>query len=363
MLEGNRGVTQEMARARHRKGSRGWLIAGACVGLLVVLGGGTAYAAYRYDASAATEILPGISVGGVDVSGMTRDEAVREIRERAEETLYDDIAIRAAGHTWIVTPASLGMRADVESAVARAFAVADEMSFVDRVYHRLREVSVGVAVDLTFASDPAGVQTFVQQAFDEVALPAVNARFALVESELVTRSSRLGQELRSDVAVPQILEALEQRAGQVDVPVRTLLPEVTTAALGQSIVVDLSENNLYLYEGLTLVQDYPVATAAPGYQTPVGTWKIVDKRENPTWYNPALDSWGADLPRVIPPGPGNPLGTRALYLNAPGIRIHGTYNSASIGTYASHGCIRMLISESEELFELVGTGARVIIKP
>ncbi len=69
------------------------------------------------------------------------------------------------------------------------------------------------------------------------------------------------------------------------------------------------------------------------------------------------------MPAYIPPGPGNPLGTRALYLNAPGIRIHGTYNSASIGTYASHGCIRMLIGDSEALFPLVPVGTKVIIKP
>jgi L,D-transpeptidase ErfK/SrfK len=137
---------------------------------------------------------------------------------------------------------------------------------------------------------------------------------------------------------------------------------VTTASLGQSIVVDLSENHLYLYDGLKVVNDYPVATAAAGYTTPVGNWEVVDKRENPTWYNPAEDTWGADLPPVIAPGPGNPLGTRAIYLNAPGIRIHGTYSSSSIGTYASHGCIRMYIEDSEELFELVDMGARVIIK-
>jgi lipoprotein-anchoring transpeptidase ErfK/SrfK len=89
----------------------------------------------------------------------------------------------------------------------------------------------------------------------------------------------------------------------------------------------------------------------------------VNKQENPTWYNPAIDTWGADLPPVIAPGPGNPLGTRALYLNAPGIRIHGTYSSSSIGTYASHGCIRMLISDSEDLYPRVPMGTRVIIKP
>ena len=120
------------------------------------------------------------------------------------------------------------------------------------------------------------------------------------------------------MATDRILEALGQRTDEVEVPVRTLEPTVTTAALGQSIVVDLSENHLYLYDGLKVVNDYPVATAAAGYTTPVGTWEVVDKRENPTWYNPAEDTWGADLPPVIAPGPGNPLGTRAIYLNAPG---------------------------------------------
>jgi len=352
-----------MARAKHRKGRRGWLIAGVSLALLVFLGAGTAFATYRYDASAADRILPGVSVAAIDVSGMTRDEAIRVVREKAEETLYADLTVQAAGQTWIVTPASLGMTADVEVAVAHAFAAADEMSLLDRVYHRVRDVPVELSVELGFASDDAGVRTFVEQAFEEVALPAVNARFALVEDELVTRRSRMGQELETQLAVREILEALERRMDAVQVPVRPLVPEVTTAALGRSIVVDLSENHLYLYDRLKLVGDYPVATAAAGYETPVGTWKVVDKRENPTWYNPALDTWGADLPRLIPPGPGNPLGTRALYLNAPGIRIHGTYNSDSIGTYASHGCIRMLIDDSEELFDLVGTGARVIIKP
>ena len=110
-----------------------------------------------------------------------------------------------------------------------------------------------------------------------------------------------------------------------------------------------------------LAHTYHVATAAAGYVTPAGDWTIVDKQENPTWYNPAPDTWGADLPASIPPGAGNPLGTRALYLNAPGIRIHGTYDVGSIGTHASHGCIRMLISDVEALYPLVPIGTRVIV--
>src|SRR5512132_3290890 len=322
---------RDVARARHRRGGR-WVVVAVTLGVLAVVTAGTAFAAYQYDASTSDRILPGVSVSGVDVGGMNRDEAVRTLRELAEPTLYSELVVQAAGHSWNVTPASLGMTADVEGAVARSLAVADDLSLTSRVYHRLRDV-------------------------------AVDARFALVDGELVTSRSHSGRELAIGAATDRILEALGQRTDAVEVPVRTVEPSVTTAALGQSIVVDLSENQLYLYDGLKVVADYPVATAAAGYTTPVGTWEVVDKRENPTWYNPAEDTWGADLPPMIAPGPGNPLGTRAIYLNAPGIRIHGTYSSSSIGTYASHGCIRMYISDSEELFDLVDTGTRVIIKP
>src|SRR5512132_2951415 len=353
---------RDVARARHRRGGR-WVVVAVTLGVLAVVTAGTAFAAYQYDASTSDRILPGVSVSGVDVGGMNRDEAVRTLRELAEPTLYSELVVQAAGHSWNVTPASLGMTANVERAVAKALAVADDLSLTARVYHRLRDVPVDVSLDLGFDEHRREVKAFVEQALDEVALPAVDARFALVDGELVTSRSHSGRELAIGVATDQILEALGQRTEAVEVPVRPVEPSVTTAALGQSIVVDLSENHLYLYDGLKVVADYPVATAAAGYTTPVGTWEVVDKRENPTWYNPAEDTWGADLPPVIAPGPGNPLGTRAIYLNAPGIRIHGTYSSSSIGTYASHGCIRMYISDSEELFDLVDTGTRVIIKP
>ena len=101
-----------MARARHRRGHR-WIVVGVSVGVLLVLSAGTAYAAYRYDSATSDRILPGIAIGGVDVGGMKRDEAVRTLREKAEETLYSELVVEAAGRSWTVTPASLGMTADV----------------------------------------------------------------------------------------------------------------------------------------------------------------------------------------------------------------------------------------------------------
>jgi lipoprotein-anchoring transpeptidase ErfK/SrfK len=348
---------------KHRKRSRrGVKIALASLAVLVVLGGGTAYAAYRYDASAADRILPGVSVGGIDVGGMTRGEARRLVEAQADVRLTDELAVRAAGVVWTVTPAALGVSADVDGAIDRAYGVADDMSLFSRLYHRMSDDPVDVGFRIEYVQDEGAVDAFVEQAYREVARPAVDARFALEDGEIVTQRSRTGQEIKSDLAVQRILKALARQVDMVDIPVREVTPEVTTASLGTTIVVDVSDNTLVLYEGLRIVKEYRVATGTPGYPTPTGTFEIVDKKENPTWYNPAPDTWGADLPPFIGPGPGNPLGTRAMYLNAPGIRIHGTWDSSSIGTAASHGCIRMHIQDAEELYPLVPVGARVLVK-
>jgi lipoprotein-anchoring transpeptidase ErfK/SrfK len=107
---------------------------------------------------------------------------------------------------------------------------------------------------------------------------------------------------------------------------------------------------------------YDVATAKPGFTTPNGDWTIYDKQVDPTWHNPAPDGWGAGEPLVVGPGPGNPMGPRAFYLTAPGlIRIHGTSDDASIGRYASHGCIRMHNTDVVALYPMVPVGTHVLV--
>jgi lipoprotein-anchoring transpeptidase ErfK/SrfK len=126
------------------------------------------------------------------------------------------------------------------------------------------------------------------------------------------------------------------------------------------ILVRTGENKLYLYKNGEVARTYGVATGAKEFPTPTGQFRIVSKQKNPTWHNPGSD-WAKDMPKTIPPGPNNPLGTHALALSAPGILIHETPDVGSIGTNASHGCIRMRGSDEVDLFNQVSTGTPVVI--
>jgi L,D-transpeptidase ErfK/SrfK len=125
------------------------------------------------------------------------------------------------------------------------------------------------------------------------------------------------------------------------------------------IVINRGQNSLTLYNGTKLWRQFRVATGQAAYPTPAGRFQIIVKWENPWWYPPASPWAAGESP--VPPGPGNPLGTRWMGLSAPGVGIHGTPEPQSIGYSESHGCIRMLIPQAEWLFNHVDVGTTVFI--
>jgi lipoprotein-anchoring transpeptidase ErfK/SrfK len=350
-----------MDRGRHaRRRFTGAIVVVAVAASIVLLSvGGVAYAAYRYDRATADRVLPGVTVGGVDVGGMTRSQAVDAVEEAAAVRLDGQIEVSAAGRSWTVTPRELGMSADVDTAVDGALDASSSVGFLSRVWHRWRQEPVGVDVPLTY--DGGSVSGLIEQISTQIAVAPVDAAVEVEDDVVTFHHARRGRALGENIATKRLAAALDAGSTSVRLPIRALRPKITDAKLGNTIVVDRGVNELSFYDGFKLTHRYPVATAAAGYVTPAGQWTIVNKAENPTWYNPAPDTWGADLPMSIPPGPGNPLGTRALYLDAPGIRIHGTYDVNSIGTNASHGCIRMMMGDVEALYPLVPIGTRVFV--
>ena len=332
------------------------------LGLSFLLGG-TSFAAYRYDTATRERILPGVRVEGVDVGGMTRTEAMQAVEDAAARTLERDIQVRVADQTWTVSPAELGGAADVQAAVDQAMAITGEFGWLSRVFHRVLDRPIERSFRLRYTHDPAQLDRFVQVVAREVRIRPAAGRIDLEDGKLKKVEARQGRALQAEASVDALESALVRGDAVAEFAVQTLEAK-QKAKKGKSpytIVVRIDKNKLVLYKGLEKVKTYRVATGSPGFPTPKGEWNIWHKAVNPTWINPAPNGWGAGMPRSIPGGPNSPLGTRALYLDAPGIRIHGTANSASIGTYASHGCIRMLMHEVEELYEIVPINTRVLI--
>jgi hypothetical protein len=345
-------------RARVRRG--GWATLPLALGGVLLLSG-AAYGAYRYDGVTSHRILPGVEVAGVELGGMTRSEAINAVRDAAEKLLQRDIEVAVDDQTWHVTPEELGTSADIEAKVDAALSVNDEFSWPSRVFRRLLNRPASRSFELEYAHQESQIDRFVEVVSRGIYQSPVSAEVAVREGKIRLTKPVAGRALLPTPSRGALIDAIRDGEDVVEFAVRTMKPKVTGEDLGHTIVVRMSKNKLHLFEGLRRVKTYPVATGTPGFPTPQGEWTVVNKVENPSWTNPAPDGWGADLPRFIPAGSGNPLGTRALYLDAPGIRIHGTYSTGSIGTYASHGCVRMFIPDVEELFEIVEIDTPVLI--
>jgi lipoprotein-anchoring transpeptidase ErfK/SrfK len=341
-------------------GLSGWQRVAVVVGLAMALLATMSVAATARVSASSGRILTGVKVGGVDVGGMTRDEAVAAVKATTEPRLRRGVFVVAGDRRWPVTPAGLGHGAGVEQAVDQALA-GPQLSWYSDFWHRLTNRPVTHSVDIPLASDDAKVARFVRGLAPKLAVAPTDAAIRLVDGRVVKQRARRGRVLDVQASTRAVTRALRGTARKVRLVTRPVAPKVTADKLGKTIEVNLSTNRLTFYDGFKARKVYPVATGQPSFPTPQGTWKVVYKRMNPTWTNPDPDGWGADMPASIPPGPGNPLGTRAMSLNASGILIHGTYASYSIGRYASHGCIRMLLSDVEALYPQVPEGTPVLI--
>ena len=130
-------------------------------------------------------------------------------------------------------------------------------------------------------------------------------------------------------------------------------------ALGPRIFINLSNFSLVLDRPGKDQKRWMVASGSYAHPTPVGKFVIHEKVPHPTWLPPKSD-WAKDA-KPIPPGPGNPLGTRWLGFDWGGVGIHGTNAPWSIGSASSHGCLRMVTGQVEELYELVEVGTPVVV--
>jgi hypothetical protein len=284
-------------------------------------------------------IAAGVTIGGVAVGGMTADQANLAVTTSFEQPL----PLLVMSHKLFVKPERLGTTALVNDAVTRALTAPPD-----------------TALKLRVRVDRPEAQAYVDSLAKYFDRKPVDAQLALRRLRPLVTRAHGGWSLRRLPALSAIFTTLvDNSRAPLRLQFRDLQPRVTPNDIGPVIVIRRGSNRLYLYNGMRLWRVFNVATGQSAYPTPLGRWSIVVKWRNPWWY-PPKSPWAKGA-KPIPPGPGNPLGTRWMGLSASGVGIHGTPDDASIGYSASHGCIRMHIPDAEWLFKRVHIGTTVFI--
>jgi lipoprotein-anchoring transpeptidase ErfK/SrfK len=344
--------------------SRSFFIVPAIVVLLLVAAGGV----YAYDSGRSHQIAAGISVGGVKVGGLEAPAAERRLRAAVLDPLNRPVVARYQGKHFTLTPAQAKVGVDIEGSVAEALKRSRAGNILTRTSRSIRGTPLNEDVDLDITYNKAAIRHMVSRISARIDRPARDAAVDLANGSVDPTPSATGLAVRAASLRAQLRRSLltPQSARTVKVRTKVVQPAVTTAQLGAKypavVIVNRGAFKLTLYRHLKLAKTYPIAVGRVGLETPAGLYHVQNKAVNPAWTMPN-SSWVApgDRGKVIPGGsPENPLKARWLGIYA-GAGIHGTDDSGSIGTAASHGCIRMRIPDVEALYPQVPVSAPVYI--
>jgi lipoprotein-anchoring transpeptidase ErfK/SrfK len=292
-------------------------------------------------------IAAGVTIGGIPVGGLTTSQA-----RAAIGSAYQAPVTLKLGKKTITAPATeLGLHVYVNNPVKVAYTVG-----------RLPTAPTG---DIPLKTKVVGTKLdgFLGQLARTFNRDPIDAKAVLKQGKPFVWSDVWGRKIDRTSAREAIVNVLKVPAPArtlVPVPVKVVKPAVPARKLPDSILIDRGRHTLTLYKNNQVVRRFPVAVGQSIYPTPVGAFHIIVMERDPWWYPPTQDAWAANL-KPVPPGPSNPLGTRWMGIDSPGVGIHGTDAPASIGYSESHGCIRMQVPDAEWVFEHVVVGTPVWI--
>jgi lipoprotein-anchoring transpeptidase ErfK/SrfK len=281
-----------------------------------------------------------VTVGGLRLGGLSAMQA----RAGLTWAYNRPLRFRLYAKRWSIRPATLGASIDVQ----------------DTLSHALK-AQPGEHVALTVRIDHARVARYAR-GLDHLLSVSPQDATATLTSRLtpVLHAGKPGLAVREAATQRRIEAALQLATRPLLRPAAKTIPaNWTRGHFGPVVVIYRGSNRMHVYNGTRPSRVLPVATGQSIYPTPLGSWHVVDMQRDP-WWRPPDSPWAKGL-KPIPPGPGNPLGTRWMGLDAAGVGMHGTPDAASIGYSASHGCIRMYVPDAEWLFNQVHIGTPVFI--
>jgi lipoprotein-anchoring transpeptidase ErfK/SrfK len=343
--------------------TRSFILVAAFLAVLVVLGG----VLYAYDHARANEIAPGVKVAGVALGGLSPDQARARLERQILQPLERPIVIHHADKTWKLGPREARLRADLGAMVDEALARSRSGDLFSRSWRSLTGKRLDDDLRPTVQYSDAAVIRLIDKVRRSIERPAKDATVKISADGVNTSPGVEGLAISASQLHRQIGAAITSTSAPRTFVAHTrhTEPKVTTSDLRRKydtvIVVNRGQFRLRLFKGLKPKQTFGIAVGQVGLETPAGQYTIANKAINPAWHVPN-SPWAGKLAGKVIPGndPTNPIKARWLGIYD-GVGIHGTADDASIGSNASHGCIRMHIPDVEKLYDEVPVGSAVYI--
>ena len=339
------------------------ILIGVLVAGLVVVG-----AAFAWDSSQSNTVAKGVSVSGVPLGGLSREEAEKKLEATLGPRLTHNVVVEAGGKRFYISPARAGVRYDFAAAVDSAIETGRKGWIGKRVWTSIAGNGSNTSVPATVSVSKPAVDGFAKRVAAKANRPVIEAHLEYGGDWIKPVAGTPGEKVRTAQLADAVAAAF-QKPGEseqvvVHAPQVEVKPTTSTKNLGSKyptvVTVSRSGFKLYLWKDLKLEKTFPVAVGMAGLETPAGLYSVQDKQTNPYWHVPN-SAWAGKLAgKTIPPGPDNPIKARWMGLAA-GVGIHGTGAVDSLGSAASHGCIRMDPTDVIWLYDQVPVGTPVYI--
>jgi lipoprotein-anchoring transpeptidase ErfK/SrfK len=324
-------------------------------------------AVFIVDASRSDRVAGGVRIAGIDLGGKSSAQARQMLRDRLLEPLSRPLVVRAAGRDFTLSARTAHIEANIDAMVDRAVARGRSGGVLARTWRAIGGGEVKADLAPVVGYSAAAVRRFVDRVRDRVSRRPVNAAVDFGPETVSIRRSRIGLTIDAQRLRANVTKALTTDVGErtIAAPVTRIMPKVSGSQLARRypvvLTVDRGGFKISLFKRLERVQTYPIAVGQAGLETPAGLYKIQNKAVDPAWHVPN-SAWAGSLAGTVIPGgaPNNPIKARWLGV-ADGVGVHGTDAVGSIGSNASHGCIRMLIADVEKLYDEVPVGTPIYI--
>jgi hypothetical protein len=337
-----------------------WVAGGALLAVCgIALSAGGAYA-YYFDSTRTDVIAVGVQIAGIDVGGLHAAQARQLVEARLARRLREPVRVVYGTRRFTVHPTQAGLEVDTAKMVEAAVQASRSGGLAHRFFRDVGGQPLRETIPLQGVLSHRHLQQFVDHVARAIDRPARNARVqpTPLATGLRIVPSRLGLAVKRPLLEHALATALLSFDGPhtLVVPTRPVHPRWRTTTVprhyGTYVLVSRETFTLRLYKSLKLVKTYRIAVGRAGLETPAGEYTINDKQIDPSWHVPNSPWAGALAGRIIPSGPADPIKARWLGF-FDGAGIHGTVDTWSIGTAASHGCIRMTIPDVEDLYPRV----------